>query len=311
MSDDELLARVATVQTVEELADCLSELRRSQQPQLSLRELEQWGMGHRRPLPTTTVHEVLKGVRPPRPSLLRSLLAAFQVHGEHRVQVWLEALDRVESSRGALRQRGRSEQEFGPVSTTRFFVERQDVNEVAKRVDTAQEEVWLWGAILPMYLPYLRPFIRKALARGVLVRVLLITRAGAAMTMAAFRSADSDIEHLQEALHNNLDILHRLEAELPGLQLRLIDYLPPYTLFAYDPGLPDGRMDLRLMSFHGDYGMRPTFSVQRARDGDWFNYFYEQFILVWNTADPDTRDPEIHLEPAGPARTGHRPARSG
>jgi hypothetical protein len=288
VNDDELLARVATVQTVEELADCLSELRRSRQPQLSLRELEQWGVGHRRPLPTTTVHEVLKGVRPPRPFLLRSLLTAFQVHGEHRVRVWLEALDRVQSGRGSPRRLSRSEQEAGPVSAPRFFAERQDVNEVAERIGAAREEVWLWGAVLPMYLPYLRPFIRKALARRVLVRVLLITHAGAAMTMAAFRSADSDIEHIQEALRNNLDILHRLEAELPGLQLRLIDYLPPYTLYAYDPGLPDGRMDLRLMSFHGDYGIRPGFSVQRARDGDWFTYFYEQFNLVWKAAEPGT-----------------------
>ena len=99
MSEDSLLARVATVQTTEQLAECLSELRRSQQPQLSLRELEQWGVGHGRPLPSSTVHEVLKAVRPPPPKLLRSLLAAFQVHDERRVQVWLEALDRVERKR--------------------------------------------------------------------------------------------------------------------------------------------------------------------------------------------------------------------
>lgn len=288
MNDDELLARVAAVQTVEELADCLSELRRSQRPQPSLRELEQWGAGHRRPLPTTTVHEVRKGVRPPRPSLLRSLLAAFQVHGEHRVRVWLEALDRVQSDRGSPRRCGRSGQQFGPVSAARFFSDRQDVNEVAERIGAAREEALLWGAVLPMYLPYLRPFIRTALARGVLVRVLLITPAGAAMTMAALRSADSGIGHLQEALRNNLDVLHRLEAELPGLQVRLIDYLPPYTLYAYDPGLPDGCMDLRLMSFHGDYGTRPGFSLQRARDEDWFTYFYEQFTLVWKAARPGT-----------------------
>ncbi|WP_147268298.1 hypothetical protein [Spongiactinospora rosea] len=275
MRGDELLARVAAVRTAGELAECLAELRRSQYPPLSLRELEQWGMGHRRPLPTSTVHDVLKGVRPPRPSLLRDLLAAFQVHDERQVRVWLEALERVAGDRG----RGRDE------SAARFFAERQDVNDVAARIGQAREEVWLWGAVLPMYLPFLRPFVHKALTRGVRVRVLLITRAGAAMTMAAFRSADSDIGRLREALDNNLDILHGLEAEFPGLCLRQIDYLPPYTLYAYDPGLPDGRMDLRLMSFHGDYDLRPSFSVQRARDGEWFGHFHEQFTLVWQNAE--------------------------
>jgi hypothetical protein len=291
VSGEKFLARVAAVQTVEDLAACLSELVQAQRPPLSLRELEQWGVGHRRPLPTSTVHDVLKAVRPPRPSLLRNLLAAVQVHDEHQVQVWLEALDRVESTRGATRQRSRAEQEFGPVSATRFFLERQDVNEIAKRIAAADQEVWLWGAILAMYLPYLRSFIRKALTRGVLVKVLLITPAGAAMTMAAFRSPDSDIDQLQEFLHNNLEGLNRLHTQHPGLQVRLIDYLPPYTLYAYDPGLPEGRMDLRLGSFHGDYDLRPTFSIQRARDGDWFDYFYEQFTLVWNTAEPSPQTP--------------------
>lgn len=110
--------------------------------------------------------------------------------------------------------------------------------------------------------------VQNTLAGGVLVRIVLITPAGAAMTMAAFRSPDTDTGQLQEFLHNNLDTLNRLHTDHPGLQVRLIDYLPPYTLYAYDPGLPAGRMDLRLASFHGDYDLRPTFSVQRARDGD-------------------------------------------
>ena len=291
MSEDSLLARVATVQTVEQLAECLSELRRSQQPQPSLRELEHWGLGHGCPLPTSTVHEVLNAVRPPRPKVLRSLLAAFQVYDERRVQVWLEALDRVESGRGASRQRSKFE-EFGPVSAARFFVERQDIGEVAKRVATAQQEVWLWGTTLQMAIPYFRPYLRKALSRGVTVRILLIKSLGAAMTMAALRSADSGIEDVQYALQANLDILHRLQVKLPGLEVKLIDYLAPYTLYAYDPGLSDGLMDLRLGSFHGDHDLRPTFTVQRARDGEWFDYFYEQFLLAWDEAEPDAKGEE-------------------
>lgn len=51
-------------------------------------------------------------------------------------------------------------------------------------------------------------------------------------------------------------------------------------------------MDLRLGSFHGQHELRPTFRLIRKRDGEWFDYFYEQFTSVWNAADP-YRAPDV------------------
>ncbi|WP_242907490.1 hypothetical protein [Actinomadura terrae] len=45
-------------------------------------------------------------------------------------------------------------------------------------------------------------------------------------------------------------------------------------------------MDLRLGSCNGDHDYRSTFTLERARGGEWFDYFYEQFVLAWKTADP-------------------------
>ncbi|MFF3455314.1 hypothetical protein ACFYXH_13460 [Streptomyces sp. NPDC002730] len=290
MTGENLIARVAEAKSKEQLAECLNELLRGQEDPPSLRDLEQWGINQKRPLPTSTVHDVLRGVRPPRPHTLKSLLAACCVTDQHEVQTWLEALDRVEAGRENPRRRSKSEQELGPVSATRFFVEQDNLTDIQNLVTNAEEEVWLWGTPLSMHIPYLEPYLKKALAKGVLVKVLLIKPASAAMNMAAFRAPDNDVRNLEERLSINLNILRRLGAHNSGLEIRLVDYLAPYTLYAYDPGLGGGKMDLRLGSFLGDHDLRPTFQLLRARDGDWFDYFYEQFTLVWSAA---AREPAL------------------
>ncbi|MGF1430631.1 hypothetical protein [Kitasatospora sp. LaBMicrA B282] len=173
------------------------------------------------------------------------------------------------------------------MAATRFFVEQDDLTVIKDLVLNAENEVWLWGTTLPMHIPYLETYLAGALAKGVLVKILLIKPASAAMDMAAFRSPDHDAQNMEERLATYLEILHRLAARGRGLEVRLVDYLAPYTLYAYDPGLSGGRMDLRLGSFHGDHDLRPTFQLLRGRDGDWFDYFYEQFTRVWTVADPE------------------------
>jgi hypothetical protein len=45
-------------------------------------------------------------------------------------------------------------------------------------------------------------------------------------------------------------------------------------------------MRMRLGSFHGKHHLRPTFQVDRSHDEAWFDYFYEQFVSMWNAGDP-------------------------
>jgi hypothetical protein len=90
----------------------------------------------------------------------------------------------------------------------------------------------------------------------------------------------------EEQLENNLAILRRLAHAGPQLEVRLIDFLAPYTLYAYDPGSDTGKMVMRLGSFHGEHHLRPTFQIERARDVAWFEYFHEQFVSMWDAAEP-------------------------
>ncbi len=45
-------------------------------------------------------------------------------------------------------------------------------------------------------------------------------------------------------------------------------------------------MQMRLGSFHGKHHLRPAFQVDRSHDEAWFDYFYEQFVSMWNAGDP-------------------------
>jgi hypothetical protein len=143
------------------------------------------------------------------------------------------------------------------------------------------------GTTLSMHVPYLQPALQHAIANGRDVRILLIKPAGAAMDMSALRAGPDGLgcQEQEEHLSTNLATLRRLAQAGPGLEVRLIDYLAPYTLYAYDPGLDTGKMQMRLGSFLGDHYLRPTFQVERARDESWFDYFYEQFVSIWNAAD--------------------------
>jgi hypothetical protein len=278
---------LAAVATAADLAECMRRLHQSD-GKTPLRELESWGIGHNRPMPRATIGEALVGKRPPSLQLLRNFLASMQVREDDAVRPWLEALDRVSAAQPGGRSRSYADRELGPVAAHKFFVETDKVDEISRLVEHVQEQAWLLGTTLSMHVPYLRPAFRQAIANGRNVRILLIKPGGAAMDMAVLRAGPEGLgqREQEELLGNNLASLRQLAHVGHHLEVRLIDYLAPYTLYAYDPGLDTGMMQMRLGSFHGKHHLRPTFQVDRSHDEAWFDYFYEQFVSMWNAADP-------------------------
>ncbi|MGY2033401.1 hypothetical protein [Nocardia gipuzkoensis] len=285
MNQRGLAGQLADVRTVQELAAVLKQL--LDEAGWSLRKLQQWGTENGVPLPRATVHDVLAGRRPPAPELLEALLGAVGMTDDLQTRLWRDALERVQQSRSTPRERVKSARNLhGRVSAAQFFVEEDQLNEITRLIQRCEDEVWLWGATLSRHIPYLESYIKDAVERDCRVKILLIKLEGAAMTMSGLRAGPDgqSIPEQQARLKHNLRLLD--DCAHPGLEVRLVDYLAPYTLYAYDPGLGHGKMDLRLGSFHGQHELRPTFQLHRERDGDWFDYFYEQFTVVWKAAEP-------------------------
>lgn len=170
----------------------------------------------------------------------------------------------------------------------RFFTKKDRIEEISSLIPNVTEEVCLWGTTLSMHIPYLAPAFKKSAELGRTVKLLLIKPGSASIAMSALRAGPKvSSEDIERGLEHNLEILRPLvEASNGRLQVRLVDYLAPYTLYAYDPETSSGRMDLRLGSFHGDHELRPTFQLLRERDGEWYFYFLAQFKSVWTIAEP-------------------------
>ncbi|MFL6072059.1 MAG: hypothetical protein ACJ73S_01425 [Mycobacteriales bacterium] len=290
-------AELAAVANLVDLAKCMRRLHHAD-GRTPLRELESWGVGHNRPMPRATLNDALVGKRPPSMRLLQNFLASMRLRDESAVRPWLEALDRVSSARPGGQAHSYADRELGPAAAHKFFVEKDKVDEISRLIKNVQEQVWLLGTTLSMHVPYVQPALQHAVANNRNVRILLIKPGGAAMDMSVLRAGPKGLgRHEQEQhLNTNLAILWRLARFGPNVEVRLIDYLAPYTLYAYDPGMDSGMMQMRLGSFHGDHYLRPTFRVDRSRDEVWFEYFYEQFVSMWNAADPYDLGAEVSDE---------------
>jgi hypothetical protein len=137
------------------------------------------------------------------------------------------------------------------------------------------------------------------------VKVLLIKPGSHAVEMAAFRAPNYTTAQLDRDLAIGIETLKREAAtrNRGKLEIRVIDYLAPYTLYGYDPVLPQniapdpgtldqwrinpaGHVEMRLTSFKGDHDYRPTFTLYGESDTGWYDHFCAEFNKVWAVADP-------------------------
>jgi hypothetical protein len=224
------------------------------------------------------------GRRLPRRPTLIACLESLGIESEDTQQSWWEACQRARGEEPPAREEARS-------SASAFFAPEDDLRQIQEKIRTASDEAWFWGAILEKHIPALVEFFSDALADGKRIRVLLIDPGDGvefshSLMMSAFR-ANKPPETLAKNLRFNLELLGEIRKSHQTLEVRVADYLAPYTLYAYDPEAPQGRLECRLGSFRGRHDFRPTFSVDAAGDPDWFDYFYDQFKQVWSAA----RDP--------------------
>ncbi|MBT2234993.1 helix-turn-helix transcriptional regulator [Nonomuraea sp. NEAU-A123] len=269
---------LAEVRTPDQFGKCLHRLRRHSG--LSLRDLHREGRNGPG-LSRTSLSEFEAGTRLPPKTTLESLLKVCKITDQGDIDHWWEARERA--AEGIFTPtRG------GIIRASQFFQEEDSENEIRRLILTAQEEVWLWGATLSAHIPGLVDYFERALENGTKIKILLIkpsdeTGPSTSLTMSAFR-ANKSAEALNRRLQYNLNLLEPL-SEQKGFELRVVDYLGPYTLYAYDPDSPHGKMDLRLSSFRGKHELRPTFRIEHEHDPDWFDYFLDQFLQTWNAGE--------------------------
>ncbi len=183
-----------------------------------------------------------------------------------------------------------------------FFKKDQPFDAVVDRVKKSKS-VWLWGAALQAHIPHLVEIIRERLPEGLHIKVLLVEPGSAALEMNAFRGNATTLADMNNELMVNINKLRTLAASAaPGsLEVRVVNYLPPYTLYAYNVEMqsgalsPDGEIEVRVSTFRGSHWDRPSFSLTRKGGGEWYVHFCEEFQKVWGAASPVVASEGTHL----------------
>ena len=131
---------------------------------------------------------------------------------------------------------------------------------------------------------------RHILSLGGQVRVLLSHPDGAAMQMSALRSESrTPVEIQKKRTYDTLELLALWRSEMPGadVQVRLIDYLPPFGITIMHPSdnSADAGCLVRLFTFRSSTSMAPAFALNSNRTPEWFAFFSEQFEKMWEAGE--------------------------
>lgn len=145
---------------------------------------------------------------------------------------------------------------------------------------------FFWGPYLTTHILLLKDIIKGRLQGGLEVRFLVMDPRGMVVNMRASLRRDKDVEYIRRRVESSLVQLHDLSEEIPPgkLEFRVLDYDQPYSIIAFDPHLPSGRMFVRLNSFGVPNEQRPTFELTKQGDVHWFEFFADQFESAWKVA---------------------------
>lgn len=184
----------------------------------------------------------------------------------------------------------------------RIFRSEHDIEEVKNLIKGSRSELWLWGSVLADHIGVLATYLERAAIRGVKIKILLIKPTpSAVMTMAAMRAGHPDDSALLFELNANLFRLRQVASRInnhssqprpDSFEVRVIDYLAPYVLYAYDPDLPTGRLDLRIAGLQVEVDSRPTFTLTATNAERWYQHFKEQFQAAWSLAEEPLAIPQ-------------------
>lgn len=130
--------------------------------------------------------------------------------------------------------------------------------------------------------------LERNLAAGARLRIALIAPTEPTLREAARRSTAPDSpEIFEHRLRSTLDLLRWLDATPHGgrLEVRLLDFVPAFGLFAVDPEEAHGRIDVDIYS-HRPNGPEPVLRLRADRDHQWFHHFLAEFDRIWAAGAP-------------------------
>lgn len=158
---------------------------------------------------------------------------------------------------------------------------------VQNQLLSTARKVFFWGLTFERMTPHVRDTLERRLQSGLEVRFLIIKPNSSAVKMAAFRSpyqGENRINIMLDTILLDLNTIAQNATPPAKLEVRVTDYLPAWTIMAFDPHLPNGQMFVSLLTFRTPGENRPSFKLN-SKDSEWFHIFTEQFEALWKEAE--------------------------
>lgn len=147
------------------------------------------------------------------------------------------------------------------------------------------------GITLIRFLPAFQYEFCEMLECGGKLRILLVNPDSPAIEMASKRlDIGTPVRTQKRRVEDMLELLSIWKSNIPdaNLQVKLLDYLPPYGITIIDPRseTSDAFCLVRLYTFRTPTSTAPTIKPDPIHETYWFDFFRVQFETIWEFAEP-------------------------
>jgi hypothetical protein len=130
--------------------------------------------------------------------------------------------------------------------------------------------------------------LQRSLAQGATIKFLLVDPDGDAISVIAKRNFVYRVpEQLKEAIRSTIENLTRLRADQARkgtIETRVFSYAPAFSMIAINPKDSTGKILVSLYPYSVPPESFPSFWIERASGGEWYEFFLKQFDLTWESA---------------------------
>ncbi len=174
--------------------------------------------------------------------------------------------------------------------STQFFLKQGYDDSILIPHIRKAKKVFFLGSALSVLIPFLKNELEQGFESGLESRFILMKPNGAAVNLAAFRTyRNLSPAQYNEYIERSLFHLNQLSKRITTsgkIEYRVVDFLSPYGVKVFDPHLSTGRIFVTLETFRTAPPKRPYFEITRNEDEKIFDFFAEQFEMIWQTATP-------------------------
>jgi len=171
------------------------------------------------------------------------------------------------------------------------FFRKHSFSELEKLIETVKnsKSAFFWGIHFRKTVDNWNSDLQQALRNGTYLRFLLVKPESSAVAMSLLRynldSTQDNINHDIESVLRKLAYIGISSNAIDRIEVRVIDFMPPYTMISINPLSSNGKMYVLLSSIRTPTRQTPSFQISAEKDKSYFDFFVDQFEKAWKEGD--------------------------